>query len=255
LDNYFDLLNPTRSATQFVSKSALSEAQKNLSQTTFIDLNQRAIKTYYENHPRLKTWHGHRLCAIDGSKLRLPNSEAIVNEFGVTTGKEGSRECPMALASVYYNVLNNLTIDSSINPTRASERECAASHLELAQPDDLSILDRGYNAFWLYALYDTASSHFCMRGKVNRGLQFKAFAQNGAAEEIITMKPNKTAREKCLEKGLSIKPLRLRLVRVELDNEVEVLITNLLDNERYPARGFKALYHLRWEVEENYKRL
>jgi hypothetical protein len=52
--------------------------------------------------------------------------------------------------------------------------------------------------------------------------------------------------EKCLEKGLSIKPLRLRLVRVELDNEVEVLITNLLDNERYPARGFKALYHLRW---------
>jgi hypothetical protein len=51
--------------------------------------------------------------------------------------------------------------------------------------------------------------------------------------------------EKCLEKGLSIKPLRLRLVCVELNNEVEVLITNLLDNERYPDRGFKALYHLR----------
>jgi hypothetical protein len=79
--------------------------------------------------------------------------------------------------------------------------------------------------------------------------------QSGAAEEIITMKTNKTAMEKCLEKGLSIKPLRLRLVRVELDSEVEVLITNLLDNERYPARGFKALYHLRWGVEENYKRL
>jgi hypothetical protein len=84
---------------------------------------------------------------IDGSKLRLPNSEATVNEFGVTTGKEGSRECPMALASVYYDVLNNLTIDRSINSTRGSERECAASHLELAQPDDLSILDRCYNAF------------------------------------------------------------------------------------------------------------
>ncbi|MFT7525629.1 MAG: hypothetical protein ACI9LY_000769 [Arenicella sp.] len=94
-----------------------------------------------------------------------------------------------------------------------------------------------------------------MRGKVNRGLQFKAFAQSGATEEIITMKRNKTAMKKRLEKGLSSKPLRLRLVRVELDNEVEVLIANLLDNERYPAGGFKALYHLRWGVEENYKRL
>jgi hypothetical protein len=92
-----------------------------------------------------------------------------------------------------------------------------------------------------------------MRAKVNLGLQFKAFAQSGAAENIITMKPNRVAMEKCLEKGLSTKPLRLRLVRVELDNEVEVLITNLLDNERYPAREFKALYHLRWGVEENYK--
>jgi hypothetical protein len=111
-----------------------------LSQTIFIDLNQRAIKTYDENHPRLKTRQDHRLCAIDGSKLRLPNSEAIVNEFGVTTGKEGSREYPMALAPVYYDVTNKLAIDSSINPTRASERECAASHLELTQPDHLSIL-------------------------------------------------------------------------------------------------------------------
>jgi hypothetical protein len=74
-----------------------------------------------------------------------------------------------------------------------------------------------------------------MRAKVNLGQQFKASTQSGAAEEIITMKPNKVAKEKCVEKGLSTKPLRLRLVRVELDNEVEVLITNLQDNERYPA--------------------
>jgi hypothetical protein len=175
--------------------------------------------------------------------IRLPNSEAIVNEFGVTAGKEDSRECPMALDSVYYDFLNNLAIDSSINPIRSSERECEPSHLTFEQPGDLSVLDQGYNAFWLYAIYDRASSHFCMRAKVNLGLQFKAFAQSGAVEKIIIMEPNKVAMEKSLEKGLSTKPLRLRLVRVELDNE------------RYPAREFKTLYQLRWGVEENYKHL
>lgn len=161
----------------------------------------------------------------------------------------------MALASVYYDVLNHLSIDSSINHTKASERECAASHLQFALPNDLSLLDRGYNAFWLYALYDKANSHFCMRAKVNRGKQFKAFVESGATEAIITMEPNKISKQQCLDKHLSTDPITLRLVRVELGDEVEVLVTNLLDKECYPAQEFKALYHLRWGVEENYKRL
>lgn len=36
-------------------------------------------------------------------------------------------------------------------------------------------------------------------------------------------------------------------------NEVEVLITNLVDSEQYDVSDFKSLYHLRWDVEENYK--
>jgi hypothetical protein len=34
-----------------------------------------------------------------------------------------------------------------------------------------------------------------------------------------------------------------------------VLITNLLNSDTYPTEKFKALYHLRWGIEENYKRL
>jgi hypothetical protein len=34
-----------------------------------------------------------------------------------------------------------------------------------------------------------------------------------------------------------------------------VLITNLMDEQAFPACEFKELYHLRWGAEENYKRL
>ncbi len=118
-------------------------------------------------------------------------------------------------------MLNHLSIDASINNTKASERECAASHLEFAQPNDLSVLDRGYNSFWLYALYNKANSHFCMRAKVNRGIQFKDFEQSGLKEAIITVTPNKKSFQQCIDKDLSTKPLTLRLIRVELDNEVK----------------------------------
>jgi hypothetical protein len=55
--------------------------------------------------------------------------------------------------------------------------------------------------------------------------------------------------------NLSDAPITLRLIRVDLANETEVLITNLMDEKRYPAREFKRLYHLRWGVEELFKRL
>ena len=250
------MTNPGYLPCQVVTKSALTQARKHLSHTAFIDLNQRIVDAYYVDHPELKTWHGFRLCAIDGSQFRLPDESDIIDEFGVNPGRENQKDCPLALASVYYDVLNHISIDSSINYTTASERECAASHLHYAQPNDLSLLDRGYNAFWLYSLYQADKLSFCMRAKINRGLQYKQFANSGKAQEIIILKPNNRSVEQCQEKGLPTADLTLRLIRVELDNhEVEVLITNLMDEDAFPASEFKALYHLRWGIEENYKRL
>lgn len=239
-----------------VTKSALTQARKHLSHTAFIDLNHQVVNDYYADHPGLKTWKGFRLCAIDGSKLRLPNEPDIIETFGVHTGRESQKDCSLALASVYYDVLNHMSIDSSINPVHTSERKCAASHLESALPQDLSLLDRGYNAFWLYSLYQTKKLAFCMRGKINTGVVFKAFVESGKEETIIALKPTDRSLKQCREKGLPVTPLTLRLIRVELDNsEIEVLVTNLMDKQRFPSNEFKQLYHLRWGIEENYKRL
>ncbi len=238
-----------------VTKSALTQARKHLSHTAFTALNQQVVDAYYAHHPDLKTWRGHRLCAIDGSQIRTPNETDIIRHFGLHVGKQNRKDSPQALVSVYYDVLNHISIDSSINPTKTSERDCAGSHLQYALPNDLSILDRGYNAFWLYAFYEAHEQRFCMRAKINQCQVFKAFAESGKKEEIITLKPCKYSVTQCRRKGLSTKPLALRLVRVELDEDVEVLITNLFDSHAYPAQEFKDLYHLRWGVEENYKRL
>jgi hypothetical protein len=44
-------------------------------------------------------------------------------------------------------------------------------------------------------------------------------------------------------------------VRVTLDNgQTEVLATSLHDKGQWPSAWFKDLYHLRWDVEEAYKR-
>ena len=255
LDNYFAQATPDSIPTQTVTKSAFSTARKNLLPSSFIDLNHEVIEIYYRKNTAIKTWHGHRLCGIDGSQIRIPDEPEIVDEYGVNPGKDNQKDCPLALVSTYYDVLNHICIDSSINPTKTSEKACAALHLQKALPNDLSLLDRGYNAFWIYALYRAKEQFFCMRASVGSNLLAQAFVESGKKEEVVTFKAGKNAIKRCEDEGFSSQPMRLGLVRVELENEVEVLITNLLDEKDYPVTEFKGLYHLRWGIEENFKRL
>lgn len=170
-------------------------------------------------------------------------------------GKSNQADCAIGMASVFYDALNHMVIDSTIKPNNTSEKQCASEHLKYADKNDLIIYDRGYPAFWLYALHIQHKLTFCMRAKTNQCLIVKEFVTSNKKESIVTYTPNKTSIKTCEEKGLPTTPIKLRLVRVDLPGGVEVLITNLMDSDKYNAGLFKSLYHLRWGIEENYKRL
>ena len=87
MDNFFNIANPDNPPAQVVTKSALSQARKQLYHTAFIYFNRHAVEAYYATHPDFKTWHGFRVCAIDGSQLRVPDEPDIVEAFGVNPGK------------------------------------------------------------------------------------------------------------------------------------------------------------------------
>jgi hypothetical protein len=74
LDQFFKLINKEKEASQVVTKSAFFQARKQLSYKAFIELNRQIIDTTYKSYDHLKTWRGFRLCAVDGSSIRLPNT-------------------------------------------------------------------------------------------------------------------------------------------------------------------------------------
>ena len=255
LDQFFKVINEKEVASQHITKSAFFQARKHMSYNAFVDINHQIIDGLYQKPKDYKTWKGYRLCAIDGSYIRLPNEPDIVKHFGVQKGRSGQADCPMGLASVFYDVMNNRVIDSVLKPRSGSEHKCAEEHLAYSISNDLVLYDRGYNAFWIYALHIKNKTAFCMRAKASKNLLVKAFVESNKKEDVVAFVPNKPSIKTCNEKGISITPIKLRLIRVELENEVEVLITNLMDKDIIKAGVFKSLYHLRWGIEENYKRL
>lgn len=255
LDQFFKTIKAQNQASETVTKSAFFQARKHLSHTAFKALNHQLCDGIYQGNWKPKTWKGFRLCAIDGTSIRLPDEPDIIEHFGVQKGRPEQGQCTMGMASVFYDVLNKMVIDSGIHPRCTSEKQCAEDHLQFSRVHDLVLFDRGYVAFWLYAYLLQRNISFCMRAKSNQDLLIKAFVKSGKKEAIVTFNPNKPSIKTCEEKGLSAKPITLRLVRVDLPNETEVLVTNLMDEETYDCSIFKSLYHLRWGIEENYKRL
>ena len=196
-------------------------------------------------------WRGLRVLAVDGSTGRLPDFLAIEEYFGKPSGSG----VPLARFSRLFDVLNDQILHADMVPYATGERELAAEYLLYSRPDDLFLYDRGYPAFWLFAFHAQEQRHYCARVRHDFHSEVKAFVADGAKERIVVLTPNTASARQCREGHLPADPLRVRLIRVELESgEVEVLITSLLDTKAYPYRAFAKLYALRWGIEENYKR-
>ena len=156
--------------------------------------------------------------------------------------------------SQLYDPLNKVTLEALIGPKDQGEREYAARHFARIGPGDLVLLDRGYPAFWLFALILSRDAQFCARVSLGVWSVVDQFVASGLLEQTIELSPCATALQDCLMRQLPTQPLTVRLLRIELDRgQIEVLITSLLDPAQYPYAIFKDLYHRRWPVEEDYK--
>jgi hypothetical protein len=203
---------------------------------------------YFYQHFPYQTWQGFRLLAIDGSTTQLPPTPEIIQHFGLW------HATPVARVSQMFDVLNEVTVDALIGPKTAGERAFAARHLAKVGPGDLVLLDRGYPAFWLFVLILSQKADFCARMPLGVWTEVDQFIASGLPEQIIQLHPGQTAHSECQARHLPTDPLKVRLLRLDLDNgEVEVLVTSLLAPDLYPDAFFKELYHQRWPVEESYK--
>jgi len=252
LDHFFKSVFGFDVVKRIVSKAALTKARMKLKYEAFIELNSQLV-AYFYRHFRPSKWNGFNLLAIDGTTVRLPRIEVISEHFGAWNPRQGSK-CPMARVSQMFDPLNRITVDAIIESKDIGERELAAFHFLQLMPNDLILLDRGYPAYWLFNLIISQGADFCARIQRKRWKVIRQFYNSGKKEKIISLPVFSSSVQHCKEMGLELCPLKLRLIRVELDTgEAEILITSLLDSKKNPHQQFAELYHLRWPVEEDYK--
>lgn len=241
-----------------ISASAYSQARYKLKHTAFIELNQKAIVDVVYQDGDFKKFWGKRILAIDGSKIRLPNTPDIFATFGTIAYSQGEDsdvqgEHPYALGSVLYDVLNRVAIDAALGQANAYEVDLAIAHLAYTQDNDLLLMDRNYPSYRMLATLHQGGRDFAIRcSAASYGVARQMLKGEGPDSQVVTLTP-------CAEQVQAIRAaglpntITVRFVRVLLSTgEFEVLVTSLLDEVLYPTPDFLALYGLRWAIETFY---
>ena len=242
-----------------VTDSAFTQARAKLYHTAFIELNQKAVCDVIYSDKHIKLYKGMRILGCDGSKILLPDHKSIIKEFGEISYSNDHPDVTgshaYGLASVLYDVLNHVAIDSILGKARDYEVNLAITHhLQFTEENDLLIFDRNYPSYIFIALLILPGKKFLMRcSAASFGTARRMLNGEGPDDQTVVIKPHHTKRDEVREYGLP-EEVKVRFVRVILDTgEYEVLVTNLLDTESFPLDDFKELYFLRWGTEGFYK--
>ena len=261
LDSFFQKIDSSDYTIREATKGAFSQARAKLNEWGFIRLNEIAADTFY-SQSEYYVWNGHRLLAVDGTRLMLPNHKTVKAEFGECSfGPKADSKRSMALASMLYDVLNQISIDAQLAPfkspgaKKSSEQALLQKHMHRLNPGDLLLLDRAYPSLALFFQLKAQSVDFCVRMKGSWWKEVRKFRESCEKEIIVNFSLPKKDEDKLSEyPEFTDRTIKCRLIKVELDSgETEILCTSLTDTEVYPYEQFKELYHFRWNEEEAYK--
>jgi hypothetical protein len=257
IDNFVNFLNSDTSVLKIkkFTKSAFVQKRRKINPEVFKYLTKVISENFYvKSNQDARYLYGFRILAVDGSKLTLPFTKELREHFGATKNQHAT-EVVQALSSVLYDVLNRIALDAVLENVNSSERELALKHKLHWKQNDLIIYDRGYPSYDFINEHIASGINCLVRVRKNQNTAVSTFINSKKRTLIVDILPHKeqdfTAKQ--YDKKTTIK---VRLIRVDLPSgEIEVLMTTLLDSQKYPSSIFKELYFLRWAVETYYDEL
>lgn len=235
-----------------LAASSLCEARKKLDEEAFQTVNERILQAYKPTLDANYRWRGHRLFAVDGTKMNLPRALLAASHSGYTLPSQQSHY-PQGLVSCLYQLKSQIPFDFDLFH-HANERTAAEQHLRALQKDDVVVYDRGYFSYRILYVHHHAGIHAIFRLPESSFCVVQNFFSSNKTDDIVTLEPSSALRSELRAEHpeMMTVPIALRLVKYCIGSTTFVLGTTLLD-ARYTRQELQDIYHERWGIEELYK--
>lgn len=234
-----------------VAPSAVVQARDRLGEAPMAWLFSRCADQWGHESAARDRWRGLALYGVDGTTLRVPDSEENREHFGLVNGGDrGASGFPLVRMAALMALRSHVLAAASFGPHKKGEYTYAEDLWPCVPNDALLLIDRGFwSANILLPLQSEGSNrHWLTRAKVTtNGRRMKRL---GANDELVELDVSPQARAK--DPTLPTKWV-VRIITYQRKGfQPQRVITSLLDPDLYPAAEVVALYHERWEIELGY---
>ncbi len=199
-------------------------------------------------HAQAGGWLGGLLvCAVDGTQVRCPDTQANREAFGSSGTADDSAPYPQARAVLVSASASRAVLAAAVDGSCVGEQTLIArivdDHPEVFTPGRLFGFDRNFLGAQLIAKILAAGAHVLMRVKSDIALPNLGWRRDGSYDSHL-----------CGPEG----PIPVRVVEYDVAapdgadpaEELFCLVTDLSDEEKYPAQALAAAYPQRWTGSE-----
>jgi len=240
-----------------VAPSAIPQARYRMGADPLEAIFERTATTWADEASDVSKWRGLSVYGIDGTTLRIPDTDENRETFGLPGSSRGQAGYPQVRLVSLMALRSHLITAATFGPCSGKK----TGELSLSKklwpklPDDsLVIMDKGFSSYaMLYHLshnedHSKNRKHWLLRAKKN--VRGKTVEVLGKGDELIELTMSNKAR-----KGDPTIPrtMIVRAISYQVKGfQPQTLLTSMLDPDQYPAVEMSALYHERWEIELGY---
>jgi len=245
-----DLALPARRGPT-AAPSAVSQARTRLGEEPMAALFDLCAQHWAFASADRHRWRGLALYGVDGTTLRVWDSEENRTHFGLPgSGPRDEAAYPQARLVVLAALRSHLLAAAAFGPYTTGEGTLAEALWAQLPERSLCIVDRNFLAAHVLVplVRDGTDRHWLLRAKKN--VRWRVLERLGPNDVLVEMKVSSHARRKdpSLPRTWVARAIRYR----HPGASPQWLLTSLLDPKAYPTRELIALYHERWELEGGY---
>jgi len=234
---------------QIPSRATIAAARKRLLPQWLEELHSKVVEPLATPKRCPGAFYkGLRLIGIDGTLLDCYDSDSNRKHYHRPTNQSGNGAFPKVRLVVLAELGTRVLWRCIIGNYHDCERVLGEQLIGFLTPKELLLADRHFGVAPIIYKLLAASIPFLIRSKKSHIFPVEKRLSDGSFLSKIYIGKND---RRCNRPGKTV-----RVIRYTIDDQVRgdrnqehVLVTNLLDPKKYPAKDLICLYHERWEEE------
>jgi hypothetical protein len=217
-----------------------------------------------EEAPHEWRWLGHRVLDVDGSTLTMPDTPANQAEYPQVPGQKRGCGFPIARIVVVFSLAVGTVLDAAIGKyegKQTGENSLFRTLHDVLQEGDVVLADRYFSGWFDIALLQQRSVHIVVRKHQLRATDFRTGKRLGRNDHVVCWRKPKRPewmnkdQYDSLPESLTLREVRVHVEQKGFRTRELVVVTTLLDPEKYTAEQIASLYRRRWQAELNLRSL